>query len=62
MEFLTTTDLQKLTGWSKPTILKLYDRPDFPVLKCGKPYLVSKTAFEKWCEGRKTNNDFGGKR
>ena len=60
MEFLTTKDIQDLTGWSKPTILRLYDRPDFPVLKCGKPYLVSADAFAKWCMSRKTNNDFGG--
>ena len=58
MEFLTMSDIQKMTGWSKPTVIQLFARPDFPALTIGRPYLVTREAFEKWCGARKSNKDF----
>ena len=55
MEFLTTKDIQELTGWSKPTVLKLFARKDFPAITIGRPFIVEKSAFEKWCERRREN-------
>lgn len=43
--FLTVEDVMKLTGYSKPTVLSLFNREDFPCFDLGKKKLVSNFAF-----------------
>ena len=56
--FYTMQDIHELTGWSIPTIIKIFDRPDFPCLDFGKSKLVKKEAFEEWSSRRHTKNDY----
>lgn len=46
--FLTTKDVAEILGCSIPTARNLFRRPDFPTIKVGKNFKVSKTAFEEW--------------
>lgn len=50
IEFLTVEDVMQLTGYSKPTVLEIFNRPDFPVWNYGRKYLVEKNAFLKYAE------------
>lgn len=53
IEFLTTEDVARSLGCSLPTARQLFYRPDFPALKIGKNFKVSKQAFEKWASERR---------
>jgi excisionase family DNA binding protein len=52
-EFYTTEDIAKCLGCSIPTARQLFHRSDFPALKIGKNFKVSKSAFEKWVSERR---------
>ena len=56
--FYSIKDISEMTGWSLPTVQKVFDRPDFPTLNIGKSKLVKKEAFEKWASQRHDKNDF----
>lgn len=36
LNFLTVKDFMKITGWSEPTVQKLFNREDFPSCDFGK--------------------------
>lgn len=36
IKLLNTDDVARITGWSKVTVQKVMDQPDFPVIKIGK--------------------------
>lgn len=46
--FYTVEDVVKLTGYSKPTVLGLFNITDFPACTIGKRKLVKKSAFWKF--------------
>ena len=50
--FYTTKDVARCLNCSIPTARQLFYRSDFPTLKIGKNFKVSKAAFEKWAEMR----------
>ena len=43
--FLTVEDVMQLTGYSKPTVLAIFNRPDFPACDYGKNKIVFLPAF-----------------
>lgn len=43
--FLTVEDVMNLTGYSKPTVLAIFNRPDFPACDYGKNKIVFLPAF-----------------
>lgn len=57
-KFYTIKDIAAMTGWSLPTVQKIFERPDFPSLDFGKSKLVKKEAFEEWSSRRHSKNDF----
>ena len=46
--FLTISDVMKLTGWSRPTVEKTFNRPDFPSCDFGKEKIVELTALRDY--------------
>lgn len=51
--FYTTSDIARCLGCSLPTARQLFHRADFPSIKVGKNYKVSKDAFEKWASEKR---------
>lgn len=45
--FYDVSDVMKLTGYSKPTILAMFNRKDFPTCTVGRRKLIKKSAFWK---------------
>lgn len=43
--FLTVENVMELTGYSKPTVLAIFNRPDFPACDYGKQKIVFLPAF-----------------
>lgn len=43
--FLTVENVMELTGYSKPTVLAIFNRPDFPACDYGKNKIVFLPAF-----------------
>ena len=56
--FYTMDDVQKMLGCSKPKVIEIFHRPDFPALMIVRPYRVEQEAFREWCRRRRTNQDF----
>lgn len=48
VRFLTMNDVIKLIGWSRSTVEKMFNRPDFPSCDYGKEKVVELTAFRKY--------------
>lgn len=48
VRFLKMTDVINLTGWSRSTVEKMFNRPDFPSCDYGKEKVVELTAFRKY--------------
>lgn len=46
--FYTVQDVIELTGYSKPTVLGLFNMTDFPSCSLGRKKLVKKSAFWKF--------------
>lgn len=46
--FYTVQDVIELTGYSKPTVLGLFNMTDFPCCSLGRKKLVKKSAFWKF--------------
>lgn len=47
-KFLTIKDVRNLTGYSEPTVQKLFNRPDFPAWEIGQSKLVFAPAFYEY--------------
>lgn len=44
-KFYTVEDVMKMTGYGKATVLKIFNRPDFPCCNSGRRLIVSAYAF-----------------
>ena len=53
MMFYNTEQVARFLGCSVPVARQLWHRKDFPGLKIGKNFKVSKAAFELWCMERR---------
>jgi excisionase family DNA binding protein len=47
---LTTSDLMRKLDISKPTALKLINRPDFPVIRVGNRIKIPVDGLRRWLE------------
>ncbi len=56
--FLTVKDVAKLTGWSVPTVLSLFRRPDFPACDLGQAQIVYAPAFHDFFMKRVQKSDY----
>lgn len=45
--FYDVADVMRLTGYSKPTVLTMFNRKDFPTCTVGRRKLIKKSAFWK---------------
>lgn len=45
--FYDVSDVMRLTGYSKPTVLAMFNRKDFPTCTVGRRKLIKKSAFWK---------------
>jgi len=52
-EFYNKKEIAECLNCSIPTARQLFYRADFPALKIGKNFKVSKEAFEKWASERR---------
>lgn len=53
VEFLDTKDVAKSLGCSLPTARSIMNRADFPLIRVGKNYKVSKDALIEWSRKRR---------
>ena len=53
VRFYSIGDLIELTGWSEPTVQKLFNDPKFPAIDCGKKKLVEKHALIRYFSERR---------
>lgn len=51
--FLSTKDVAEALGCSLPTARKIMRRPSFPLIRAGKNFRVSKSAFLNWSGSRR---------
>ena len=51
--FYTTAAVARCFGCSLPTARNLFHRSDFPSIRVGKNFKVSKDAFEKWASEKR---------
>ncbi len=51
--FYGTKDVAAFFGCSLPTARQIMSRHDFPLIKVGKNYKVSKSALEQWAMERR---------
>ncbi len=58
MKFLTIQDVANMTGYSIPTVQKLFNRPDFPVWDIGKSKIVFLPAFYDYAMKSRKASDF----
>lgn len=52
IKVLGTKEVAAALGCSLPTARHIMMRADFPLLKIGKNFKVSETAFNEWCSKR----------
>lgn len=45
--FYDVSDVMRLTGYSKPTVLAMFNRKDFPTCTVGRRKIIKKSAFWK---------------
>lgn len=45
--FYDVSDVMRLTGYSKPTVLTMFNRNDFPTCTVGRRKIIKKSAFWK---------------
>jgi excisionase family DNA binding protein len=53
MVFLGTKEVAAILGCSLPTVRRIMQRRDFPLIRVGKNMKVSKAALIKWSETRR---------
>lgn len=51
--FYTISDLVRMTGWSKPTVIKLFNHPKFPATDFGKQKVIEEQALIKFFSVRR---------
>lgn len=56
MKFLTIEDIMEATGWSYPTVFKLFHRKDFPATNIGKKLCVELDAAKNYFSVRRWND------
>ena len=56
MMFFNPEQIAQLLGCSVPVARQLWHRKDFPGLRIGKNFKVSKAAFELWCMDRRVED------
>lgn len=53
IEFYSTVDVRRIMGIGNRTCLDLFHRADFPCVKIGKSFKVSKDAFNQYVSTRR---------
>lgn len=56
--FLTIEDVMEITGYSKTTVLKLFNMKEFPACDFGKGKIVSEEAFWNFFSERRVKADY----
>lgn len=56
IEFYTTADIRRMLGIGNKTCLDLFHREDFPCVKAGKAFKISKEAFKQYVSTRRVSN------
>lgn len=57
LQFITISDLASMTGWSKNTVQKLFNRKDFPACDYGKEKKAEITAVKDFFKVRRSLDD-----
>ena len=55
--FYTTSDVRRILGIGNKTCLDLFHRPDFPCIKIGKSFKITKEKFNEYDNSRRILND-----
>ena len=55
--FFDTSDVRRITGWSKKTVEDLFNHPAFPCTEIGKRKLVLKISFIKFFMDRRCRDN-----
>ena len=55
--FFDTSDVRRITGWSKKTVEDLFNNPAFPCTDIGKRKLILKVAFIKFFMDRRCRDN-----
>lgn len=55
--FYTTSDVRRILGIGNKTCLDLFHRPDFPCIKIGKSFKITKEKFNEYVNSRRILND-----
>lgn len=55
--FYNTTDVRRILGIGNKTCLDLFHRPDFPCIKIGKSFKITKEKFNEYVNSRRILND-----
>lgn len=55
--FYTTSDVKRILGIGNKTCLDLFHRPDFPCIKIGKSFKITKEKFNEYVNSRRILND-----
>ena len=55
--FYTTSDVRRILGIGNKTCLELFHRPDFPCIKIGKSFKITKEKFNEYVNSRRILND-----
>ena len=55
--FYTTSDVRRILGIGNKTCLDLFHRHDFPCIKIGKSFKITKEKFNEYVNSRRILND-----
>lgn len=55
--FYTTSDVRRILGIGNKTCLDLFHRSDFPCIKIGKSFKITKEKFNEYVNSRRILND-----
>lgn len=50
--FLTTSDVQKILGVSRPTLYRIMGAADFPKVRFGRAIRIPPDAFKRWVDAQ----------
>ena len=56
VEFYTTADVRRILGIGNKTCLDLFHRSDFPCVKIGKSFKITKENFNEYVSTRRVSN------
>lgn len=56
-EFYTTSDVRRILHIGNKTCLDLFHRSDFPCIKIGKSFKITKEKFDEYVKSRRILND-----